>query len=254
MTGVCTHKNEHCKKINRKFAPSGEVRPDFMVENELWRGQLAKAREDNGGKRLRNGQTLPVGVRRGWGASPGHDDVMCGSPGRHGDWRLVWIPKVQLGNDDVEAKMCLERKSGVHGGSEVAGEGIGISNMHRGVEYASHNHVSRDQLRTQRTDHEDADLLDQERLSTGRMVEVINRTLAHEKGRNIFLPPLSECNSASRSFSVPLAERSARHIPGSALPHTHTRNLTSGIETGGVRQASPWEDGAFVKSRVKQLK
>lgn len=66
---------------------SANKRPSFFGEAEAWRDQL------NENPHLASGEPLPPGVRRGWDVAEGNEDVLVGSPRRHGEWRLVFVPR-----------------------------------------------------------------------------------------------------------------------------------------------------------------
>ena len=79
-------------------AKGGSNRPSFMGEAEAWRDQLSE------NPHLGLGEPLPPGMRRGWDVAEGDEDVLVGSPRRHGEWKLVFIPR-----DKSKDKMALEQ-------------------------------------------------------------------------------------------------------------------------------------------------
>ena len=87
-TTTCGHKERHARNQNAKWEDDAEGkdnRPSFFGEPEVWRKQLKE-------HELGMGDPLPPGERRGWGAYPGHDETV-GSPRRHGEWKLVFVPR-----------------------------------------------------------------------------------------------------------------------------------------------------------------
>eukprot|EP00802_Teleaulax_amphioxeia_P015843 Tamp_15943.p1 GENE.Tamp_15943~~Tamp_15943.p1 ORF type:complete len:491 (+),score=88.61 Tamp_15943:38-1474(+) len=86
----CEHKDRHARNVNQKWEDEVEGRdnrPGFFRESELFRSQVKEQPQ------LGIGEPLPVGMRRGWEAYPGNDDVRVDSPRRHGEWRLVFMPR-----------------------------------------------------------------------------------------------------------------------------------------------------------------
>eukprot|EP00286_Rhodomonas_abbreviata_P020765 CAMPEP_0181293088 /NCGR_PEP_ID=MMETSP1101-20121128/2873_1 /TAXON_ID=46948 /ORGANISM="Rhodomonas abbreviata, Strain Caron Lab Isolate" /LENGTH=385 /DNA_ID=CAMNT_0023397641 /DNA_START=76 /DNA_END=1233 /DNA_ORIENTATION=- len=97
--GACVHKNKHLVEMNNKFQEGKEHRPGFMLEGSLWRNQLEKVEKESG--KLRAGQSLPPGTRHGWGSHPG-SDAKVGSPRRHGEWKLVFVPRNKQREEHVQ--------------------------------------------------------------------------------------------------------------------------------------------------------
>ena len=86
----CEHKDRHAKDVNRKWEDMVEDRdnrPNFFREPARFQSQI------KGQPQLGIDEPLPVGMRRGWEAYPGNEDVRIDSPRRHGEWRLVFVPR-----------------------------------------------------------------------------------------------------------------------------------------------------------------
>ena len=86
----CEHKDRHAKDVNREWEDMSEDkdnRPNFFREPARFQSQI------KGQPQLGIDEPLPVGMRRGWEAYPGNEDVRIDSPRRHGEWRLVFVPR-----------------------------------------------------------------------------------------------------------------------------------------------------------------
>jgi hypothetical protein len=105
--GPCGHKDAHNRKINSKWeqASGGNNRPSFFGEAEAWRDQLSENPD------LGFGEPLPPGVRRGWDVAEGQD-VLVGSPRRHGEWRLIFVPRDKSRDNRAEEMEVKSVKRG----------------------------------------------------------------------------------------------------------------------------------------------
>ena len=105
-TGQCGHKNLHARKMNSKWeelAEGKDNRPAFWDKPKEFRN---KVKEYN----LGVGEPLPPGVRRDWDSYPGNEDVRIDSPRRHGEWKLVFVPRDKSKDNNKAMQMDASTK------------------------------------------------------------------------------------------------------------------------------------------------
>jgi hypothetical protein len=251
---------------------------------QIWRDQLAKAKEDNGGKRLLLGEPLPNGIRHGWGSYPGHT-VQVGSPRRHGDWRLVWVPKddSQAHNDASQSEDRLWSSHSGHGRSSWHAQQHERSQRPHGNNQMARDpksmHAQKNRSQVDSGDRSKHSVWGQDSGETQRIVDTINETLSTEKERpTMHLPLISRAARQDvRSHSVPLSgpwasrdQYSASMSRGVEHDHHHVghvdahRSMTyhdgcskghaHGHEAGDARGSGSWQDAKLAKDKVKQLR